>query len=115
MPCYLRLKVKNIVDISLTAMQASFNADLIFTIYHKALEETLVQQLQESIVMQFNRNDSILLTNGEEITFYRQERDHLLHFTIRKTFLSKIDADLFWSPFELIKLVLVVTLRSLSI
>lgn len=37
LPCYLRLKVKNIVDISLTAMQASFNADLIFTIYHGGL------------------------------------------------------------------------------
>ena len=61
LPCYLRLKVKNIVDISLTAMQASFNADLIFTIYHGGLSEELVEHLQHSIVMQFNRNDSILL------------------------------------------------------
>lgn len=36
-PCYLRLKVKNIVDLSLTSMQATFNADLIFTIYYAGL------------------------------------------------------------------------------
>jgi hypothetical protein len=96
-------------------MQATFNADLIFTIYYGSLYPHLVEQLQNNIVLQFNRNESIKLVRGEETTFVHKEKENILNFTIRKKLNTKIAANLFWSPFELIKLVLVVTLRSIII
>jgi hypothetical protein len=64
-PCFLRLKVKNIVDLSLTSMQATLNADLIFTIYYGSLKPEHVELLKSNIVLQFNRDDSILVTKDQ--------------------------------------------------
>jgi hypothetical protein len=114
-PVYLRLKVKNIVDLSLASLQATFNADLIFTIYYGGLNPEYIDLLKSSIVLQFNRDESILVTKQQDITFTQNSKECLLNFTIRKTLNTKIEADLFWSPFESLKLVLVVTLRSILI
>jgi hypothetical protein len=112
-PCYLRLKVKNFISVFLSSQEAEINADLLFSVYYGSLPQFTLQELQQNIILQFNRNDAINLAKSIDISIINNQKSQVLSFTIRKNLKCKIDCNFFWSPFELIYLVLVVTIRSM--
>ncbi len=43
LPCYLRLKVKNFISISLESLSGSFNSVLVFSVYYGYLPNDIVE------------------------------------------------------------------------
>jgi hypothetical protein len=101
--------------LSIASQEAEINADLIFTLFYSTLPSYIVDELCENIIFQFNRSDAIQLVRSIEISLTKNEKHQTLSFTIRKKLKAKVECNFFWSPFELIYLALVVTIRSLNI
>lgn len=68
------------------------------------------------MIVQLNRGQAIKLEDdGITITVKRDKKKHFLIFTIRKVFLAFLLSDPLWSPFELIELVISITLNTVTI
>lgn len=63
----------------------------------------------------FNRDDALKLEEGLEIKPKKNANEKTFSFTIRRLLKLRIEADVFWSPFEIIDLVLTITLQSVDI
>ena len=97
----------------LTCLKAEMNATLIFTVYYGSLPKVLLDELVNNLVFNFGRDDAIQLdTKSLEITLKHKEKDKEFTYTVRKIFKTKIDCDVFWSPFEMVNLVLSITIQS---
>ena len=55
-----------------------------------------------------------LNTDSLEITFKHKEKEKEFTYTVRKIFKTRIDSDVFWSPFEMVNLVSSITLQSVT-
>jgi hypothetical protein len=70
-------------------------------------------------MVQINRGEGFFLTVQEEKTNIKLKQDGLnkefLVFTVRASFPVQIYEDIFWSPFEVMRLVLSVTLNSITV
>ncbi len=63
-----------------------------------------------------NRGDVIALADdGLNITVKRNQKAKFLIFTIRKVFLAFMIEDTLWSPFEMLELVISLTLNTVTI
>lgn len=114
-PCYLRHKLKHFHSISLETLTAEFSSVLLFSVYYGDLPAHVVEQLQEGIVLQFNRNEPVELRKSMEITCQSLPKKRMLTYTVRKFLSAAIEGHLTWSPFELITIYLIVTVRSLLV
>lgn len=70
-------------------------------------------------MVQINRGKGFFLTVQEDRTNIKFKKDgknkEFLVFTVRTCFPVQIYEDIFWSPFEVLRLVLSVTLNSITI
>ena len=72
--------------------------------------------MSNSILVQLNRGDTFKLQADDvEIKLKRDKKSKFLVFTIRKVFLALLVGDPLWAPFDLIDLVISITLNTLSI
>lgn len=63
-----------------------------------------------------NRGEAMLLADdGITITVKRDKKARFIIFTIRKVFLAFLIEDTLWSPFEMIRLILSLTLNTVAI
>ena len=57
----------------------------------------------------------LLVDDGLNISVKRNEKARFLIFTVRKVFLAYMIEDTLWSPFELLDLVISITLNTVTI
>jgi hypothetical protein len=75
-----------------------------------------VEHLKTSILVQLNRGEAIKLEDdGISITTKNDKKSKFLIFTLRKVFLAFLVEDTVWSPFELIELVISLTLNTVTV
>ena len=72
--------------------------------------------MESSIALQLNRGEVMLLAeDGLTITCKRNKNAQFLIFTVRKVLLAFLIEDNLWSPFELLELVISITLNTVTI
>jgi hypothetical protein len=61
----------------------------------------------------FGRNDAKALTSEDdlEVTVKNKEEDKEIQFTIRQVLQLRIETDVFYTPFEIINLILCITVQ----
>lgn len=101
---------------NLENLDAQMNAAIIFSVYYGDLPEPLVKKLQNEIILLFGRDDAIKLTEEDNLeTKISNKKDKKeIQFTVRKLFHLRIESDVFWSPFEIINLVLSITVQPIT-
>jgi hypothetical protein len=76
------------------------NAAIIFSVYYGALPEYLIEHLEKDIKLNFERDETIQLTEAENLTEVKRIKEtNTIHFYVKKIFHTRIDSDVFWSPF----------------
>lgn len=74
-----------------------------------------MKYLFKSVEIAFNKNDAIKLDEENiEVVRRNDEDKKLLTFTIRKSVATRLFGNIFWSPFETVKFIISMTLRSLK-
>jgi hypothetical protein len=116
LPVYITNKIKSIQDVSVQNLTGNISCAMIINIGYEGLPEEIIQRLESSIIIQLNRGEAIKLEDdGISITVKRDKKSNFLIFTIRKLFLAFLLEDTLWSPFELLELIISVTLNTVSI
>jgi len=98
---------------NLDNLDAQMNATIIFTVYYGSLHDVMVTALENDIILLFGRDDALKLTEKDnlEIKMSNKPDKKEIQFTVRKLFHLRIDSDVFWSPFEIINLILSITVQ----
>jgi len=91
------------------------NGDLILTFHHARLPPFLLHALRTQVILHFNRSDSVRLCRSTDIGLKHSEEEQTVSFTLRREFTTGVESKYFLWPFEMVKLLLVVTVRSLSV
>jgi hypothetical protein len=116
LPVYITNKIKSIQDVSVQSLTGNISCAIIINVFHEGVPEEVVDRLENSMIVQLNRGEAIKLEDdGITITVKRDKKKHFLIFTIRKVFLAFLLSDPLWSPFELIELVISITLNTVTI
>lgn len=103
LPVYVACKIKSIQDVSVQSLTGNISCALIISISYADLPEELIAKLENSVVLQLNRGEPMILADdGLNITCKRNEKARFLVFTLRKVFLALMIEDTLWSPFELL-------------
>ena len=113
-PVYIRIKLKNIVGLDFKSAIGVINASLLVSIFYGDLHETVITDIENKTALEFSRHETIYLGKDENVKKQRDSDKKLINFTIRKQFKCKIDSDIFWTPFEIVNVILSVTLHSIS-
>jgi hypothetical protein len=119
MPCYIRLLLKQIEKISVEDMEAEIQGTLIFTFNFNGIPEDLIKRFtgkeekDPAIMLEFNKEDSILLKEGKGISM--KQRGTLIEFIIRQKFKLHLTGHVFLTPFEKLHMDLSVTAQSVHI
>ncbi len=109
-------KIKNIQDVSVQSLTGNISCTMIINVCFEGIPEEIVKKLENSIIIQLNRGEAIKLEDdGITITVKRDKKANFLIFTIRKLFLSSLISDTLWSPFELVELIISITLNTVTI
>lgn len=61
LPCYMRIKLKNIKEMELAELKAEVNATLLLTIYYGPLPSGVVKQIKKNLILLFDRNEALSL------------------------------------------------------
>lgn len=73
MPCYVRFKVKELLNIDIEGLQGQVSGTLLFSFYYGNLSRDIVDQFvgeaDKGILLQFSRQDSVLLKEDKGITY----------------------------------------------
>jgi len=116
LPVYITNKIKSIQDVSVQSLTGNISCALIINIFFGDIPEEILKKLENSIVVQLNRGEAMFLADdGITITFKRDKKAKFLIFTIRKVFLGFLIEDTLWSPFEVLQLIISLTLNTVTI
>jgi hypothetical protein len=64
----------------------------------------------------FHKNDITLLKDDDlSVDFKKSREKKLLTFTVRKMIATRLEGSIFWSPFEVVNIIITVTLRNLKV
>lgn len=66
-------------------------------------------------MLQFSRQDSVLLKEDKGITYKEDTKNKLIDFVIRQDFTCNLVGDVFYTPFEVINLYLTITIQSIPL
>jgi hypothetical protein len=113
-PVYVILKIKNLQSVDVHSLTGSINSVIIIQILIEDLPEPLIHLLSTSIELQINRSELLFLHEDPEKNISLARTDKMLRFTIRRTLAATIFEETFWSPFEIIRLVVSLTFNSIS-
>jgi hypothetical protein len=113
-PAYVSVKIKSIQQIEIKDLIAEINCVLIIILLIDGLSDPLKKLLENNIMVQVNRGDSFQLAVKEDSTKIKMKKEgKFLKFIIRDVFPVQIYDDVFLSPFEILNLVLTVTVNSI--
>lgn len=113
-PAYVSVKVKSIQKIEIKDLVAEINCVLIIILLIDDISKELEKMLEQNIMVQVNRGDSFQLRVVEDSTRIKMKREgKFLKFIVRDVFPVQIYDDVFLSPFEILNLVLTVTVNSI--
>lgn len=116
LPVYITNKIKSIQDVSIQSLTGDVSCAIIINIFYGDIPEEIVEHLKTSILVQLNRGEAIKLEDdGISITTKNDKKSKFLIFTLRKVFLAFLVEDTVWSPFELIELVISLTLNTVTV
>jgi len=89
---------------------------MIFNIFHGDIPEEIVEHLKSNILLQFNRGDPLkVIPDDVSITLKLDKKSKFLSFTIRRLFMAHIDSDTLWSPYEIIRLIVSITINTCTL
>lgn len=87
-PCYVRFKVKELLNINIDDLTATVSGTLLVTIYYGNMDRKIVDQFtgegNKAILLQFSRQESILLQEDKGITFKEDEKEKTIDFVVRQ-------------------------------
>ena len=73
LPCYVRFKVKELLNINIEELTATVSGTLLVTIYYGNMNKSIVDQFtgegSKAILLQFSRQESMLLQEDKGVTF----------------------------------------------
>jgi hypothetical protein len=118
-PAYVSLKVKNIQELKFKDLEANIHCVLIIVFNLQDLPEDIKKPLRSKVMVQINRGNSFFLNEEEGKTNIKLKEagknKEFLTFTVRWSFPVQIYEEIFLSPFEVLRLVLSVTINSVTI
>lgn len=89
LPVYVTNKIKSIQDVSVQSLTGNISCALIINVFFGDIPEEIIKKLEDSIVVQLNRGESMFLADdGISVTVKRDKKARFLIFTIRKVFLG---------------------------
>ena len=116
MPCYVRLKVKNIKEFDLEKLSGIVNATLLFSFYYGNLPTHILEQFtgdgKKAITLQLSRQESIELRDGGSVTAKQDYKTKIIDYVIRTEFDCHLRGDVFYTPFEILNLYLSITIQT---
>lgn len=118
LPCYVRFKVKELINVDIDDLTASVSGTLLFSFCYGNMDEELVDAFLEGdkhILLQFSRQESIELSEEKGITFKRDYKEKMIDFTVRQEFNCYVKGDVFFTPFEIIYLYLTITIQTVHL
>lgn len=80
----------------------------------KGIPEVLKNQIKDKIILRFNRDDALLLDH-ENLEVKMVEKGDEITYTVRKLLHAGMTSEIFLSPFEVINLILSITIQSITI
>lgn len=113
-PAYMRIKVKNFAEMSLTDLQAKVNSTIIYTVNFRGVPMILEKEIMSRMVLRFNRDEALVL--DEQNTEVNIKSESGLHtYTVRKLINTGITPEIFYSPFEILNLIMSITSQSIEL
>ena len=95
-------------------LEATVNVALLLSINTKGIPDEVKDMIKENIILRFNRDEALLLDSSENLEVKMEESHNIIKYTVRKILHTGMASDIFLSPFEVITLIMSVTVQSLS-
>ena len=90
------------------------NTSIFLTIFYGDLHDEVVELIKKKAVLEVSRGDPVKLEDSLFITTRQNRTEKTLSFTIRKAFQCRMDPHIFWTPFEILNMILTVNLRPIT-
>ena len=114
LPAYARIKCKGFTGLDVKNVVGTMSTTIFLTVFYGDLHEEIVELIRKKAVLEVNRGDPIKLEDSLFITTRRNPTEKTLSFTIRKNLQTRMDPHIFWTPFEILNMILTINLRPIS-